>query len=117
MSMPKRARASFPAIIKGNGNIGEESNDETKNHSRSAMGRFIKPGNASTKAETDPKKASEGGGGGSEPPTCIRSFRGFYKNYQKARDVWPETKRKLWLDTAGSIFKIIYRDEPPNESA
>jgi hypothetical protein len=29
------------------------------------------------------RKQSEGGGGGSEPPTCIRSFRGFYENYQK----------------------------------
>ena len=80
------------------------------------MGRFIKPGNASTKAETDPKKASEGGGGGSEPPDLHPFVQGLLRELPKAGGVWPEAKRKLWLDTAGSIFKMIYRDEPPNES-
>lgn len=27
-------------------------------------------------------------------------------------DVWPEAQRKLWLDTAASIFKMIYKDAP-----
>jgi type I restriction enzyme R subunit len=29
----------------------------------------------------------------------------------QAGEKWPEPKRKLWLDTAASIFKIIYADD------
>jgi hypothetical protein len=82
-----------------------------------STGRFVKPGNASTKPEADPKKVSDGGGGnGNEPPDLHPFVQGLLRELPKAGDVWPETKRKLWLDTAGSIFKMIYRDEPSNES-
>ena len=32
-----------------------------------------------------------------------------------AGSVWPEEKRKLWLDTADSKFKMIYNDEATSE--
>jgi len=75
---------------------------------------------------------------------CKKSFgsgRGFFKlklghceiqsrpqgvktgQHPKAGDVWPEDQRKLWLDTAASIFKMIYkatllkRKRPPPEAA
>ena len=65
---------------------------------------------------------------------CKKSFgsgRGFFKlklghceiqsrpqgvktgQHPKAGDVWPEDQRKLWLDTAASIFKMIYKDQIP----
>jgi hypothetical protein len=34
------------------------------------------------------------------------------KELPKAGNVWTETERKLWLDTAASIFKMIYKDAP-----
>jgi hypothetical protein len=30
--------------------------------------------------------------------------------WPKAGTPWPEEQRKLWLDTAASIFKMIYKD-------
>jgi len=37
--------------------------------------------------------------------------QGLLRELPLAGDVWPEEKRKLWLDTAASIFKMIYKDE------
>ena len=34
------------------------------------------------------------------------------KELPKAGTPWPEEQRKLWLDTAASIFKMIYKDGP-----
>jgi hypothetical protein len=34
------------------------------------------------------------------------------KELPKAGNVWPEDQHKLWLDTAASIFKMIYKDDP-----
>ena len=42
-------------------------------------------------------------------------MQGFLKELPKAGDVWPEDQRKLWLDTAASIFKMIYKDSAPNK--
>ena len=36
--------------------------------------------------------------------------QGLFKELPKEAGVWPEERRKLWLDTAGSIFKMIYKD-------
>jgi hypothetical protein len=33
------------------------------------------------------------------------------KELPPAGDIWPDAKRKLWLDSASSIFKIIYEDD------
>jgi hypothetical protein len=41
-----------------------------------------------------------------------RHVRGLLKELPKAGTTWPEAQRKLWLDTAASIFKMIYKDEP-----
>jgi len=38
--------------------------------------------------------------------------QGLLKELPKAGDVWPEAQRQLWLDTAASIFKMIYKDSP-----
>jgi hypothetical protein len=76
-----------------------------------ATGRFIKPGNASIKSGEDkPPRGGNGDGDGSEPPGLHPFIQGLLRELPKAGDVWPEAKRKLWLDTAGSIFKMIYKD-------
>jgi hypothetical protein len=33
------------------------------------------------------------------------------KVWSAVLEVWPEAQRKLWLDTAASIFKMIYKDK------
>ena len=38
--------------------------------------------------------------------------QGLLKELPKAGTPWPEEQRKLWLDTAASIFKMIYKDGP-----
>jgi ribosomal protein S19E (S16A) len=38
--------------------------------------------------------------------------QGLLKEIPKAGTQWPEAQRKLWLDTAASIFKMIYKDAP-----
>jgi hypothetical protein len=81
-----------------------------------SSGRFIKPGNVSAKADPAPQK-EKGGAGGEEPPSLHPFVQGLLRELPKAGDVWPETKRKLWLDTAGSIFKMIYKDDPDRGSA
>jgi len=37
--------------------------------------------------------------------------QGLLKELPKAGDVWPEDQRKLWLDTAAGIFKMICKDK------
>jgi hypothetical protein len=41
--------------------------------------------------------------------------QGLLKELPPAGDVWEASKRKLWLDIAASIFKMIYKDD--NETA
>jgi hypothetical protein len=41
--------------------------------------------------------------------------QGLLKELPKAGTAWPEDQRKLWLDTAASIFKMIYKDSAPNK--
>jgi hypothetical protein len=44
--------------------------------------------------------------------------QGLLKELPKAGDVWPEDQRKLWLDTAASIFKMIdLQRSNPTEAA
>jgi hypothetical protein len=43
-------------------------------------------------------------------PASVR--QGLLKELPKAGTVWDEDQRKLWLDTAASIFKMIYKDDP-----
>ena len=45
-------------------------------------------------------------------------IKSLLKELPPAGDIWPDAKRKLWLDTASSIFKIIYEmTRPPTEAA
>ena len=50
------------------------------------------------------------GGDGNEPPDLHPFVQRLLKELPKAGDIWPEEQRKLWLDTAASIFKMIYKD-------
>lgn len=59
--------------------------------------------------EPSPKRGSGDGSDGLHP-----FIQGLLKELPPAGDVWPEAKRKLWLDTAASIFRIIYKDEAAN---
>ncbi len=56
-------------------------------------------------------KVMGGGGGEDDPPGLHPFIQGMLRELPKAGEVWPEAKRKLWLDTAGSIFKMIYKDD------
>ncbi|VIO77011.1 hypothetical protein [Bradyrhizobium ivorense] len=82
----------------------------------SATGRFVKPGivqrEESAPEKREEEKRRDGGNDGNEPPGLHPFVQGLLKELPKAGDVWPEEKRKLWLDTAASIFKMIYRDAP-----
>jgi hypothetical protein len=55
------------------------------------------------------------GSDGGEPPDLHPFVQGLLKELPKAGDVWPEDQRKLWLDTAASIFKMIYKDQIPSK--
>jgi hypothetical protein len=82
-----------------------------------SSGRFVKPGIA-TRDEPPPDKPDEGkkrnnGSDGGGPSDLHPFVQGLLKELPKAGDIWPEEQRKLWLDTAASIFKMIYKDDEP----
>jgi len=58
------------------------------------------------------EKKRDNGNDRNEPPDLHPFVQGLLKELPKAGDVWSEEKRKLWLDTAASIFKMIYKDTP-----
>lgn len=81
-------------------------------------GRFVKPGVAprdEKPADEKPREERRNGDNGDEPPGLHPFIQGLLKELPKAGDVWPEGERKLWLDTAASIFKMIYKDKMPWE--
>jgi hypothetical protein len=43
----------------------------------------------------------------------LSDMQGLLKELPKAGTAWPEEQRKLWRDTAASIFKMIYKDASP----
>jgi hypothetical protein len=65
------------------------------------------------KDEDSPELKKNGAGsGGGEPPSGLHPFvQGLLKELPPAGSVWAEDQRKLWLDTASSIFKMIYKDD------
>jgi hypothetical protein len=90
--------------------------------------RLVRPAGPGTKPIDAPKPPLEGdqkgkkdgnGGDGGGGDNSLHPFvQGLLKELPKAGNVWTEDKRKLWLDTAASIFKMIYKDqEGPLEMA
>src|SRR5260370_40794126 len=82
-----------------------------------SSGRFVKPGIVS-REETQPQadkivesKKRGSGDDGSEPPELHPFVQGLLKELPKAGTPWPEAQPKLWLDTAASFFKMIYKDD------
>jgi hypothetical protein len=78
----------------------------------------VKPGIVSREeTQHQPDKIDEnkkrGSDDGNEPPDLRPFVQGLLKELPKAGDIWPEDQRKLWLDTAASIFKMIYKDQIP----
>ena len=65
------------------------------------------------KNEEDKKRGS--GNDGNEPPDLHPFVQGLLKELPRAGDVWPEPQRKLWLDTAASIFRMIYKNAEMDE--
>ena len=61
-----------------------------------------------------PTKDPAFGSGDGGPPGLHPFVQGLLKELPPAGEVWSEAKRKLWLDTASSIFKMIYKDEAAN---
>ncbi|MCW2783325.1 MAG: hypothetical protein JWR35_3774 [Marmoricola sp.] len=59
------------------------------------------------------KGKTGGGSGDGETPELHPFIQGLLKELPVSGTAWPEAKRKLWLDTAGSIFKMIYKDAQP----
>jgi hypothetical protein len=88
----------------------------------SATGRFVKPGIAqkedvgSSITGQQSQQEADRGGGGDEPPGLHPFVQGLLRELPKAGAIWPEEQRKLWLDTAASIFKMIYKDRPDKEA-
>jgi hypothetical protein len=81
-----------------------------------SSGRFVKPGIAvreeQPRDKPDDAQNRNNGSDGNEPPNLHPFVQGLLKELPKAGTPWPEDQRKLWLDTAASIFKMIYRDTP-----
>lgn len=82
-----------------------------------SSGRFVKPGIVAREESPHQEDRNEegrkhGGNDGDGPPGLHPFVQGLLKELPKAGDVWPEDQRKLWLDTAASIFKMIYKDDP-----
>ncbi len=79
-----------------------------------ASGRFVKPGIVSgeeTRQQSDKidvSKKRSGSNDGNEPPDLHPFVQGLLNELSKAGTAWPEDQRKLWLDTAASIFKMIW---------
>jgi len=68
-------------------------------------------GAGETEKEKKPPKGGRNGDGGDDNPPDLHPFiQGLLRELPKAGEVWPDAKRKLWLDTAGSIFKMIYKE-------
>ncbi len=79
-----------------------------------ATGRFVKPGIApKPDAPLPPKPEDESGnGGGCGLHPFIQGLLDELPGKGKsAGNLWGADKRKLWLTTAESIFKMIYKDE------
>jgi hypothetical protein len=86
-----------------------------------ATGRFVKPG-IPNRDDPPPERREEerrkdNGSDGNEPPDLHPFVQGLLKELPKAGEIWPEAKRTLWLDTAASIFKMIYKDAPIEPTA
>jgi len=76
--------------------------------------RLVTPGIAQSHegvSAPEKREADRNGGGGSEPPssTLHPFIVGLLSELPQAGSAWPDAKRKLWLDTASSIFKMIYK--------
>jgi hypothetical protein len=76
----------------------------------------VKPGIASReeppREKPDDVQKRNSGSDGNEPPDLHPFVQGLLKELPKAGTPWPEEQRKLWLDIAASIFKMIYKDGP-----
>jgi hypothetical protein len=74
-----------------------------------------------TKSENEDRKESDkvggnGGGGGGDRPDIDPIIDGLLVRLPKPGEVWPEAKRKLWLQLLEGSFKLIYKDEQPEMS-
>lgn len=79
-----------------------------------SSGRFVKPGIAASPSRDEEKPREDDrkrGGDGGDPPDLHPFVQGLLRELPPAGNVWPEAQRKLWLDTAASIFKMIYKDD------
>lgn len=89
--------------------------------------RLVMPAVAAKPDDPIPPPADEGdkggkggkgkngnGGGDGEAPDLHPFIQGLLKELPASGTAWPEAQRKLWLDTAASIFKMIYKDQAPD---
>ena len=61
------------------------------------------------KEEAPPSGESEGGSGGEDHHHPF--IQGLIKTLPKTETEWPITKRAQWLQTAASVFTLIYKDD------
>ncbi len=59
--------------------------------------------------ETPPSGGSDGGSGGEDQHHPF--IQGLIKTLPKTETEWPITKRAQWLQTAASVFNLIYKDD------
>jgi hypothetical protein len=64
----------------------------------------------------DEGKKRNNGSDGNDAPDLHPFSQGLLKELPKAGSPWPEEQRKLWLDTAASIFKMISKRMVPISS-
>ena len=69
-----------------------------------------------SKHETPERERKGNGGGSDEGPPLHPFIQGLLEELPAAGSVWPEDGRKLWLETASGIFRMIYKTEPAPES-
>jgi hypothetical protein len=105
--------------VEGIGFVTQVTIPEPRMMRYASSGRFVKPGTAAREEvpleKPDDGKKRNNGSDGNEPPDLHPFVQGLLKELPKAGDVWPEDQRKLWLDTAASIFKMIYKDAQPKK--
>lgn len=73
------------------------------------------PVSSSEAPPVDPVEKNNGDGGGAEPPDLHPFVAGLLQELPRAHEKWEFQKRAKWLQTAASIFDMIYEDDGVGE--
>ncbi len=75
--------------------------------------RLVQPGIVEDTGEARPPSpdTGEGGGGGANPPDLHPFVQGLIEQLPKPNSEWPVDEQVKWLQTAASIFGLMYKSE------